>query len=281
MIRLEKARFASFEQVFFWVGVEAPNGYVIAPALRSTCRLIVTRPDGTQQVDSIGWPIDGPGDAGWRGGHRLGPGLSLGHYTVAVEFAGQTTPPASFTVEDVPVLKDIDARFVLPSLLVLGSNDSVVTLVVRNGSDQTIRFPHRGAGGSLFDDVSVGLDKTTGARWGSHFFVPVRVLLDAAGLDRRLTTSWDRFGWDLTARIPTVTVPPGETFRLGLPLSAVVAGRPDAGASLPPGDYTVTFSTTLELLIGEPDGAWATLSPIRIPVTSVGRGAATGVSRNP
>jgi hypothetical protein len=281
MIRLEKARFASLEQVFFWVGVEAPQGYVVAPALQRTCRLIVTRPDGTQQIESIGWPIDGPGDSGWRGGRRLGPGLSLGRYTVAVEFAGQTTPPASFTVEDVPLLKDIDARFVLPSPLILGSNDLVVTLVVHNGSDQTIRFPHRGAGGSLFDDVSVGLEKTTGTQWSSHFFVPGRVLLDAAGLDQRLTISWDRFGWDLTARIPTVTLPPGETFRLGLPLSSVVAGRPNAGGPLAPGDYTFTFSTTLEVLIGKPDGAWATLSPIRVLVTSVGRGVAMGVNRKP
>ena len=105
IIELEKTRFASNEEVFFWVGVTAPDDYRIPRSLWTTCRLIITRPDGTKRIDVVGWPIDGMLDRGWRGGWGLrSEPLQIGRYVLVFEFAGQRTSPYSFTVEDIPIL---------------------------------------------------------------------------------------------------------------------------------------------------------------------------------
>lgn len=98
-IRLDKTRFALGESVFFWIGVRRPKApltseTVLVPRLEpnriapipkvywSTCRLTITRPDGTKKVDRVGWPVDGsgekgPGDRGWAGGWGLGATVGL------------------------------------------------------------------------------------------------------------------------------------------------------------------------------------------------------------
>jgi hypothetical protein len=87
IVELEKPRFASNEQIFFWIGVTAPDNYRIPESLRTSGRLTITRPDGTTRVDVVGWPIDGPGDRGWRGGHGLrGETPQIGRYTLVMEF---------------------------------------------------------------------------------------------------------------------------------------------------------------------------------------------------
>ncbi len=267
IIQLDKTRFAASEEVFFWVGVTAPDDYLIPNRLWDSCQLTITRPDGTVRVDKVGWPIDGMLERGWRGGHRLNrEPIQLGRYTLVFEFAGQKTQPYSLDVE-FPILKEIATEFVFPSPLVFGEADASVTLTVRNRSNQVIRFPHRG---EHRESVSVSLLKTTGEKWSSSFFVPDAVLLSAAGV-RRSRLSEDKFSWALASQVPTVTLQSGETYRLRLPLAAVFAEH--AGRqTIPDGEYDVRFSTILQMLIGAPDGAWAGFAPLRVQVSTSAHG---------
>lgn len=170
----------------------------------------------------MGWPIDGMLDRGWRGGWGLrSEPLQIGRYVLVFEFAGRKTSPYSFTVEDIPILKEITGEFMFPLPLLLGSPDASVTLTVRNRSSQTIRFPHRGV---MFENVWVGLNKTTGEKWSSSFPVPEPVLLKAAGIERS-TIAEDRSSWILAGKVPTAVLAPGDIYRLELPLNAALTGH--------------------------------------------------------
>ena len=268
VIKLEKTRFASDEQVFFWVGVEAPDNYRIPQNLWTTGRLTMTRPDGTERIDALGWPRDGDPHRGWMGGHGLrSERPQIGRYTLVLEFAGEKTRPYSFTVEDVPILKEISAEFVFPTPLLLGSPDALVRLTVRNRSNQTIQFPHRG---EMFGYVWVSLDRTTGEKWSSSFPVPDPVLRKATGIEASRIAE-DTFSWRLAGKVPTVVLAPGDTYRLDLPLNAVLAGH-GGPQPIPDGEYDVRLSTIMQMLVGQPDGAWADLAPIRWNVTSRAHG---------
>ncbi|MGH9239998.1 MAG: hypothetical protein ACRD3G_18300 [Vicinamibacterales bacterium] len=265
IIELEKTRFTSKEQVFFWVGVTAPDDYRIPQALWTTCRLIVTHPDGTRHVDVVGWPVDGMLDRSWRGGHTLRPeSIQLGRYVVVFEFAGQQTEPQSFTVEDLPILREINGDFGSPSPLLLHSPEASAVLTIHNRSNQTIRFPHRGV---MFENVAVMLNKTSGERWAGSFFVPQMSLLKAAALERSPIAE-TRFSWALADRVPTVVLAPGSTYRLELPWTEILAGLGDS-QRIPAGEYEVRLSTTVQVLVGERNGPFAELSPLRLTVTSV------------
>jgi hypothetical protein len=264
-VELDKTRFAANEEVFFWVGVTASDDYRIPRSLWTTCRLTITRPDGTQRIDVVGWPVDGMLDRGWRGGWGLrSEPLQIGRYVLVFEFAGQKTSPYSFTVEDIPILKEITGEFMFPSPLLQGSPDASVMLTVRNHSSQTIRFPYRGV---MFEHVWVGLNKTTGEKWSSFFAVPEPVLLKAAGIERS-TIAEDRFSWTLAGRVPTIVLAPGDIYRLELPLNAVLAGH-GGSQPIPDSEYDVRLSTIVQMLVGQRDGPWADLSPIRLNITSV------------
>jgi hypothetical protein len=273
IIELPKTRFASTEQVFFWVGVESPGDYVIPRSLWSACcRLTITRPDGTQHVEVTNWPSDGMLDHGWRGGAALGSEPpQAGRYTLVFEFAGQKTAPSSLTVEDVPILKDITAEFLFPSPLVLGSPDALVTLVIRNRSSETIRFPQRGG---MSEGVWVGLTKTAGEKWSSSFSVPEPVLLKAGGL-KESPLLFDAFSWIRAGQVPTVVLAPGGIYRLELPLHGVLAGSPKF-LPIPDGEYDVRFSTTAQILVGSSDGPWADFAPFRLNIISVAHGTWPG-----
>jgi len=81
IIRLDKTRFALGESVFFWVGVEQTSRAPIPKQYQKTCRLTITRPDGAQRTEEVGWPIDGPADSGWLGGSGLGTDkIQLGQF---------------------------------------------------------------------------------------------------------------------------------------------------------------------------------------------------------
>ncbi len=112
IIRLDKSRFASGEDVFFWVGVEAVNHGSIPKSYWNTCRLTITRPDGATETQPVGWPLDGAVDRGWEGGSGLFEKPQPGTYHLQFEFAGQKTEPVSLVVEDLPLLKKIQASFV-------------------------------------------------------------------------------------------------------------------------------------------------------------------------
>lgn len=267
-VALEKSRFLVGEQIFFWVGVSAG---AIPESLCDTGRVSLTRPDGTERVDRSGCPIDGPRGGGWKGGRSLGPETpQTGRWSVVFEFAGHRSEPATFTVEHDDIVRQIDAEFVLSSPLVLDSPEAFATLTVQNRTTEAIRFPQR----NLNNLVSIRLTKTTDGPWGSDFFVPEPVLLEATGLPRALVSY--PFTWEFADRVQTVSVAPGQSYQLRLPLAAALAGSTSRGLSrIPPGEYDIRLWTLLEALVGSQDGRWKDHSPLRLEVT----GAAHGVRR--
>ena len=262
IIRLEKSRFALGESVFFWVGVEGASRDPIPKEYQNTCHLIVTRPDGTSKTEPVGWPVDGMVDRGWLGGAGIGSSeTQLGRYTLVFEFAGQRTEPVSLFVEDLPIVKRIKAEFVFSRARDgLASPDENVTLMVRNNSDQMLRFPLPGGDNSL---VSVSLSKSDRS-YQSAFFYPPGSL---SGVEKTSAISFDTYTWDVASQTPSITIRPGETYRLEMPLRAALV-EAAKGLSVRPGRYDVTFSTTLQILIGEKDGEWSEISTVRIPVSA-------------
>jgi len=268
-VELEKSRFSTKETVFFWIGLTGA-GESISPNLRDTGRVIITRPDGTQKIDQAG-RVDGTDQGDWRGGWGLGTEKSqVGRYSVVFEFGGQSSPPVSFVVEDIPSLNDIVANFVFPSPLDLGIPGSV-TLTVRNGSKEIIRFPQRGE--EITGSVSVKLNKTTEPKFTNEFPIPDSVLLASMGLKESPIVS-DSFTWAQVGKVPTVTLKPGETYQLKLPLASILSAGSSVGDALKivPGEYDLRLDTTLQVLLGEPGGPWASIVPLHLPVTATAHG---------
>jgi len=117
------------------------------------------------------------------------------------------------------------------------------------------------------ESISVEL---IGERLRSAFFVPHAVLLSAAGINP--SSIAQTFTWDLAPTVSTVTLPPGGTYRLEVPLSAVLTTAAETATSIPRGEYEVRLSTVVQVLIGERDGAWGGLGPFRFRVASVAHG---------
>jgi hypothetical protein len=270
VIRLDKTRFALGESVFFWVGVEQKGDASIPKQYQDTCHLIITRPDGSQKVEEVSWPSEGPDDRGWIGGAGLGEDkVQLGRYKLVFEFAGQQTSPAYISMEDVPILKQVAANFTFGHS---GHNDApldvhlptaeTVTLYVHNGSNQALVFPRRGG---LGRSVSVSINRADGG-YANDFFFPDEKLL-GENKSGEGAISYDVFSWDVAGEIPTIILQPGKTFRQQLSLQDAF-DEADRGLHLDSGEYEVTFSTELQVLIGEKKGRWAEFSPVRIPVVS-------------
>lgn len=130
-----------------------------------------------------------------------------------------------------------------------------ITFWVRNGTDQTIRFPiraypHMGA-------ISGSVTRTD-EHWHRTFWYPVEKLLGPG--EKKFTTSRDRFTWGNLAVIPAIVLRPGETFERRLSLEDTYN---DEWRLQPGAEYEISFSTRLDLLVGEPDGALAPASPMR------------------
>ena len=261
-----KERYAAGEPIMFMVGVEQdPGDLRLIPAnLVNTFRVLFVRPDGSERVDQKGGPECGfcaynntPGDRGWFTGHSLGlEKPQLGRWQVTAEFAGRRTTPKSFTVEEVPFLKDIRTEFVFPSPIVVGSN---AKLVVRNQSSEVIRFPVPGQNGT---SVSVQLERGGGG--GSAFFVqptwlPPSDKPSVISLGGRMTLEFAQRYFTMA------TVLPNGTYELSVPIAQAIL---DANRTIVPGEYTVKLFTHLDLLPGESDGPWKDFWPIRVSVTS-------------
>lgn len=271
IIRLDKTRFALGESISFWVGVEQTGHAPIAKQYRKTCRLIITRPDGTQKTEVVSWPIDGPEDKGWVGGSGLGEGNTQpGRYTLVFEFAGQQTSPAFLFVEDAPILSQIKTSFAFgpmgqeaaTPLDVHLPTSEIITLIVHNGSEQTLRFPLLNVAGP---SVSVSIRRVDGS-YANDFFYPDDKLL-GKGKPEAGAIAYDKLTWDFAREIPMITLPPGETFRRELSLQAAFD---EARKNLPlaSGEYRITFKTELQMMIGAKEGRWAELSPVRLSVGS-------------
>ncbi len=259
IIRLDKSRFASGENVFFWVGVEAVNHGTIPKAYWNTCRLVITRPDGVKQTQPVGWPTDGAVDRGWEGGSGLFEKPQPGVYQVQFEFAGQKTKPVSLVVEDLPLLKKIQASFVFGPAQADG--DVPVTFVVRNDSSKTIRFSHRDGFNGLVWVSLAKIDKS----YRSDSFYPASGLLDQDE-PKLPNQGYMNFTWGGAEKVPTVVLTPGTTYRQKLSLN-IAFNEANHNLPLTPGQYRVTFGTNLQVLIGEADGTFSAFSPVHLAVT--------------
>ncbi|MDQ1636809.1 MAG: hypothetical protein QOF62_148 [Pyrinomonadaceae bacterium] len=270
IVRFDKTRFALGEDIFFWEGVEQTSRAPIPKQYQSSCRRSITLPDGTQKTENVGWPMDGPPNSGWLGGADLSKEIvKLGRYAIVFEFAGQKTAPAFFFVEDAPILEQIKTEFVFPKLVgdpavlhIHLPTTEKVTLIVNNNSSQTLRFPRLGGNGPL---VSVSIKRIDGS-YANDFFYPDNELSgkNQGGIG---SIGFDTFTWEIAKKVPTITVRAGETYRQELSLQAAF-DEGQKSLSFSPGEYRVTFSTELPILIGEKNGPWADLSPVRLPANT-------------
>ena len=135
-----------------------------------------------------------------------------------------------------------------------------ITFWVRNGTDQTIRFPVRAY--PKMGNISASVARTD-KHWNRTFRYPVEKLL-APG-EKKFTTSRDRFTWGNLAVIPAIVLKPGETFEQRLSLDDTYN---DEWRLQPGAEYEISFSTQLNLLVGEPGGTLAPASPMRKRIRS-------------
>jgi hypothetical protein len=250
ILRLEKPRYIAGEAIRFWVGVKPKNTPTIPQELRKPCSLGVTKPDGTRRVQSVGWPLDGMVDQGWSGGWGLGDEkVEPGVYVLVLECAGEKTAPLQLIVEQSEILTQVKAQFRFERDGAITKSTHVpITLTVDNGSQATIRFPQRGA---MMEGISLEIVRKDPV-FHSALFFPWEKLSHSNSMP-------DTYGWDFP-EIPSVTLKPGEHFEQNFLLE-------DAFSFDQAGDYHVTFTTVFSMLVGEKDGPFADVSPIKILAT--------------
>ena len=255
VLRLEKPRYIAGESIRFWVGVKPKNSPTIPKELeelREPCSLSVTRPDGSQKVDSVGWPVDGIVGAAWSGGWGFGnEKVEPGIYVLVLECAGEKTAPLELIVEQNEILAQVKAQFRFEREGAIARSTQVpIVLTVDNGSQETIRFPQRGA---MMEGISLDVvRKEPLSHWA--LFFPSEKLANSNVMPANNTYSWD------FPQIPSVTLKPGEHFEQHFLLE-------DAFSFDQAGDYQVMFATVFSVLVGEKGGPFADVCPIRIPAT--------------
>lgn len=250
VLRIEKVRYVAGEAIRFWVGVKPRNSSTIPQELRKPCSLSVTKPNGTRRVESVGWPIDGMVDYGWSGGWGFGDDkIEPGVYVLILECAGEKTAPLELIVERSDIVTQVKTQFRFEREGAITRSTHVpVVLTVDNGSQATIRFPQRGA---MAEGISLDVVRKEPA-FHSALFFPSEKLSHSTILP-------DTYSWDFP-EIPSVTLKPGEHFEQHLLLE-------DAFSFDQAGEYQVTFATVFSVLVGEKDGPFADVCPIRIPAT--------------
>jgi hypothetical protein len=250
ILRLEKPRYIAGEAIRFWVGVKPKNTSTIPQELRKPCSLRVTKPDGTWKVDTVGWPLDGPPDQGWSGRWGFGDeNVEPGVYVLVLECAGEQTAPLELIVEQNEIFAQIKAQFRFErDGGITRSTHVPIVLSVDNGSQATIRFPQRGA---MMEGISLEIVRKEPA-FHSALFYPWEKLSHSNSMP-------DTYGWDFP-EIPSVTLKPGEHFEQNFLLE-------DAFLFDQAGDYHVTFTTAFSMLVGEKDGPFADVCPIKVLAT--------------
>jgi hypothetical protein len=264
VLRLEKPRYVLGESIRFWVGVETQDSTKVAEALRKPCSLTAIRPDGSTKIESVGWPLDGIDGAGWTGGWGFGSDtVQEGTYTLDLECGIAKTPPVNLNVERNEIADQIKAQFLFPETRSLTPGDQVpVVLSVQNNSRHTIRFAKRG---SIEESISLRVVSEEPYAT-SEFFYP-REKLDGAS-----TSAPAGYSWRNASEVPSVVLRPGEHFEQRLLLNHAYAFEK-------PGYFQVTFSTVLAVLVGERDGEFRDLCPIRLPAEERARFVVTGPPR--
>jgi len=260
ILRLEKPKYLLGEAIRFWVGVEPKNSSPIPQEAWKPCSLEITKPDGSIETQSIGWPKDGMHDHGWSGGWGFGDSQT-GSYVLALECGGEKTEPVELVVEKISLSDQIKAEFHFERSGMIGMATPVsIALTVQNNSAHTIQFPQRGA---MIEGISIRVIRAESA-FQSDFFFPWQKLATSNTLP-------DTYTWDVASDIPSVVLRPGEHFEQRFALE-------DAYSFDQPGNYEVTFSTVLSVLVGDAGGPFAEICPIRLPVVATEKFTVTSES---
>jgi hypothetical protein len=246
VLRLEKPKYLLGESIRFWVGVEVEPPGVIPPSLREPCLLEITRPDGSTELQSIAWPVDGNPAQGWSGGWGFAA-EDAGPYSLILECSGQRTRRLPLNVEKNEISNEVRASFQFGKAGAIRVGTPIpVVFSVTNDSLYPIRFPQRGV---MMEGVSISVVRDKPA-YRSDLFYPWQKL-------SQFPLSPDTYAWDIATQLPSVTLGPGKRFEQKLSLE-------DAYKFDKEGNYEVTFSTVVSILVGDKDGPFADLCPIRL-----------------
>ena len=243
-LRLEKPHYLLGESIRFWVGIEASGS--IPADLRKPCSLTIAKPNGSSEVQQIAWPVDGNPDRGWSGGWGI-EADEAGAYELELECSGERTERVPLIVEADDLSHQIKATFEFgeSASITMGAQVPVIFSVI-NSSAFPIRFPHRGV---MMEGISISIKRDAPA-YRADFFYPWEKL-------KQFALSPDTYTWDVATELPSITVEPGEQFQQRLALE-------DAYQFEEPGNYSVTFSTVVTVLVGNDDGPYGLLCPIRL-----------------
>jgi len=109
----------------------------------------ITKPDGTTNTQSVGWPVDGIVGGAWYGGWGFGDDrVEVGSTILVLNCAGEKTAPLDLIVERNDISDQIKTKFRIERSGVIKMGTPVpVTLTVQNDSENTLRFPQGGAMG--------------------------------------------------------------------------------------------------------------------------------------
>ena len=244
VLRLEKPHYLLGESIRFWVGVEASDS--IPSDLRKPCALTITKPNRSTEVQTISWPFDGDPSKGWSGGWGISA-TEPGDYELDLECSGERTGPIPLVVEADQISQTIRATFEFAKSGSIKNGTGIPVLFsVINDSAFPIRFPQRGV---MMEGISIEVVRDDPAYRGD-FFYPWEKL-------KQFPLSYDTYTWEAAAELPSVTLEPGKRFQQRLALE-------DAYHFDKPGNYTVTFSTVVSVLVGDEHGPYGLLCPIRV-----------------
>jgi hypothetical protein len=253
-LELEKSTYAADESIRFWIGVTSAS--VIPEALRSSCLLHWTRPDGYRRDEQVGGPMDGDPSYGWSGGWGFGKqDVSLGRYFISFECAGRRTTDQSFEVVANPFKSGIRAQWIFAdSTSGGGVRARSAFLHLENSTGRVLRFAKPGLTGS---EVWLRI-KTLQPPSMATTFVPQSALLRAEEIP---LFSFQKLEWGNQSKWPMITVAPGGSSDRTVDLQSVWPFRNEQ-------EYEVTLETVLTIFIGESGDSDAGLSPLRMPVST-------------
>lgn len=253
-LNLEKTTYAANESIRFWIGVTSTSS--IPEALRSSCLLHWTRPDGARHDEQVGWPPDGDTSHGWQGGWGLGKqNVGAGRYVVSFECGGRRTEDESFEI--VANLYTSNTRVswkFTDSTSAGGVRSRSASLHLENGTGRVLRFAKPGLAGS---EVWLRV-KTSQPPSIDTTFIPQPALLRA---DEIPSFFFQKIEWENQSKWPMITVAPGGSSDRPVALQSAYPFRNEQ-------EYEVTIETVLTIFIGESGDSDAGLFPLRVPVST-------------
>jgi hypothetical protein len=246
ILRLEKPKYLLGESIRFWVGVEGEGSGFIPRDLRKPCSLTIEKPNGSTEIQTVAWPMDGNPDRGWSGGWGI-KAKEAGLYELQLECSGKRTERIPLVVEADEIFREIRATFDFAKSgpTKMGTRAPVV-FSVTNDSAFPIRFPQRGV---MMEGISISVTRDS-PPYRADFFYPWEKL-------KQFPLSPDTYTWDVASKLPSVTLEPGKRFEQRLALA-------DAYQFEEAGNYRITFSTVVSVLVGDDQGPFANLCPIRL-----------------